>query len=235
MERIPILRLGHHLLVSIQVDLHDRLALTLQDDLTSRLAENGARGVLLDISSLEIVDSFIGRMIGNIAAMARVLDAHTVVVGMRPAVAITLVELGISMQGVRTAIDVDDGMRLLEARRPQRRGTLSVRRSEEIPVREVGDIVAVRQQTRQWAGEVGLSLVDQTKIVTAASELARNAVVYGGGGSVRLELLENGVRKGLRLVFADQGPGIPDVERALQDGFTTGGGLGLGLGGARRW
>ena len=101
-------------------------------------------------------------------------------------------------------------------------------------MREVGDIVAVRQQTRQWAGEVGLSLVDQTKIVTAASELARNAVVYGGGGLVRLELLENGVRKGLRLVFADQGPGIPDVERALQDGFTTGGGLGLGLGGARR-
>jgi len=111
---------------------------------------------------------------------------------------------------------------------------LNVRRSEEIPVREVGDIVAVRQQTRQWAGEVGLSLVDQTKIVTAASELARNAVVYGGGGSVRLELLENGVRKGLRLVFADQGPGISDVEKALQDGFTTGGGLGLGLGGARR-
>ena len=101
-------------------------------------------------------------------------------------------------------------------------------------MREVGDIVAVRQQTRQLAGEAGLSLVDQTKIVTAASELARNVVVYGGGGSVRLELLENGIKKGLRLVFADQGPGIPDVDRALQDGFTTGGGLGLGLGGARR-
>jgi serine/threonine-protein kinase RsbT len=111
---------------------------------------------------------------------------------------------------------------------------VNVRRSEEFPVREVGDIVAVRQQTRQWAGEVGLSLVDQTKIVTAASELARNVVVYAGGGSVRLELLENGVKKGLRLIFADQGPGIPDVEKALQDGFTTGGGLGLGLGGARR-
>jgi len=111
---------------------------------------------------------------------------------------------------------------------------VNVRRSEEIPVREVGDILAVRQQTRQWAGEVGLSLVDQTKIVTAASELARNVVVYGGGGQVRLELLENGVKKGLRLVFADQGPGIPDVEKALTDGFTTGGGLGLGLGGARR-
>jgi rsbT antagonist protein RsbS len=113
-ERIPILRLGRHLLVSIQVDLHDRLALTLQDDLTQRLAENGARGVLIDISSLEIVDSFIGRMIGNIAAMARVLDAHTVLVGMRPAVAITLVELGIGMPGVRTALDVEDGMRQLE-------------------------------------------------------------------------------------------------------------------------
>lgn len=101
-------------------------------------------------------------------------------------------------------------------------------------MREVGDIVAVRQQTRQWSGEIGLSLVDQTKIVTAASELARNVVVYGGGGSVRLELLENGVKKGLRLTFADQGPGIPDVQRALEDGFTTGAGLGLGLGGARR-
>ena len=122
MERIPILRLGHHLLVSIQVDLHDRLALTLQDDLTQRLAENGSRGVLLDISSLEIVDSFIGRMIGNIAAIARVLDAHTVVVGMRPAVAITLVELGIAMQGVETAIDIDDGMRLLEERLAQETG-----------------------------------------------------------------------------------------------------------------
>jgi serine/threonine-protein kinase RsbT len=111
---------------------------------------------------------------------------------------------------------------------------LNVRRTEELPVREVGDIVAVRQQTRLLAGEVGLSLVDQTKIVTAASELARNAVVYGGGGSVRMEVLENGVKKGLRLVFADQGPGIPDVERALTDGFSTGTGLGLGLGGARR-
>jgi serine/threonine-protein kinase RsbT len=111
---------------------------------------------------------------------------------------------------------------------------LNIRRAEELPVREVGDIVAVRQHTRLLAGEIGLSLVDQTKIITAASELARNVVVYGGGGSVRLEVLENGVKKGLRLVFADQGPGIPDVERALADGFTTGNGLGLGLGGARR-
>jgi rsbT antagonist protein RsbS len=112
-ERIPILRMGDFLLVTIQVDMHDRLALTLQDDLTNRISETGARGVLIDISSLEIVDSFIGRMIANISAMARVLDAETVVVGMRPAVAITLVELGLSLPGVRTALTVERGMRLL--------------------------------------------------------------------------------------------------------------------------
>lgn len=113
MERIPILKMGAYLLVSIQVDMHDRLALQLQDDLTSRIAATGARGVLIDISSLEMVDSFIGRMLGNIAAMSRVLDAETVVVGMRPAVAITLVELGMSLSGVRTALDVEKGMELL--------------------------------------------------------------------------------------------------------------------------
>jgi rsbT antagonist protein RsbS len=112
-EKIPILRMGEFLLVTIQVDMHDRLAMTLQDDLTNRISQTGARGVLIDISSLEIVDSFIGRMLGNIAAMSRVLDAQTVVVGMQPAVAITLVELGMSMPGVRTALNVDAGMELL--------------------------------------------------------------------------------------------------------------------------
>lgn len=113
MEKIPILRMGEFLLVTIQVDMHDRLALALQDDLTARISETGARGVLIDISSLDIVDSFIGRMLGNIAAMSRVLDAETVVVGMRPAVAITLVELGMSLPGVRTALNVDAGMGML--------------------------------------------------------------------------------------------------------------------------
>jgi rsbT antagonist protein RsbS len=105
--------MGEYLLVTIQVDMHDRLAMTLQDDLTNRISETGAKGVLIDISSLEIVDSFIGRMLGNIASMSRVLDADTVVVGMRPAVAITLVELGMSLTGVRTALNVDAGMDLL--------------------------------------------------------------------------------------------------------------------------
>jgi rsbT antagonist protein RsbS len=113
MEKIPILRMGRFLLVTIQVDMHDRLALQLQDDLTERIVKDRAHGVLIDISSLEVVDSFIGRMISNLAAMARVLDARTVVVGMQPAVAITLVELGLSLDGVRTALNVDKGMALL--------------------------------------------------------------------------------------------------------------------------
>ena len=117
MERIPILQMGEFLLVTIQVDMHDRLALALQDDLTAKIVAVSARGVLIDISSLEIVDSFIGRMLANIAAMSRILDAATVVVGMKPAVAITLVELGLSLSGVRTALNVEKGMELLRASR----------------------------------------------------------------------------------------------------------------------
>ena len=116
MERIPILKMGPYLLVTIQVDMHDRLAMTLQDDLTGRIVTTQAKAVLIDISSLEIVDSFIGRMLANIAGMSRVLDAETVVVGMRPAVAITLVELGLPLKGVRTALNVEHGMALLKAR-----------------------------------------------------------------------------------------------------------------------
>ena len=110
MERIPILRIGELLLVTIQVDMHDRLATTLQDDLTNQISQTGARGVLIDISSLDIVDSFIGRMLANIAQMSRVLDAQTVVTGMRPAVAITLVELGMTLPGVSTALNIEHGM-----------------------------------------------------------------------------------------------------------------------------
>ncbi|HEX2552694.1 MAG TPA: STAS domain-containing protein [Microvirga sp.] len=116
MDRIPILKLGDALLVTIQVDMHDRLAMALEEDLTARIVATHARGVLIDISALEIVDSFIGRMLDNIAAVSRMLDADTVVVGMRPAVAITLVELGLSLSGVRTALNVDRGMALISRR-----------------------------------------------------------------------------------------------------------------------
>ena len=113
MDRIPILKMGEFLLVTIQVDMHDQLASALQDDLTSMISKVNAKGVLIDISSLDIVDSFIGRMLANTSAMARVLDAQTVVVGMQPAVAITLVELGLTLNGVHTALDVEKGMELL--------------------------------------------------------------------------------------------------------------------------
>jgi rsbT antagonist protein RsbS len=115
MDRIPILRMGDFLLITVQVDMHDRLAISLQDDLTEQIVRYNARGVLIDISSLDVVDSFIGRMLGNIAAMSRVLDAQTVVVGMQPAVAITLVELGLSLPGIRTALNVERGMQILRA------------------------------------------------------------------------------------------------------------------------
>jgi rsbT antagonist protein RsbS len=123
--------MGNFLIVTVQVDMHDRLAMTLQDDLTSQIARTGARGVLIDISSLDMVDSFIGRMIGNIAGMSRVLDAETVLVGMRPSVAITLVELGLTLPGVRTALDVEKGMELLRSAQGSRTGADDHDRDED--------------------------------------------------------------------------------------------------------
>ena len=111
---------------------------------------------------------------------------------------------------------------------------MTVVKAETMPVDSESQVVAVRQAVRSWAGELGFSLVDQTKIVTAASELARNTIKHGGGGFLKIESLNEGIRKGLRLVFEDHGPGIPDISLAMKDGYTTGGGLGLGLGGSKR-
>jgi len=142
MERIPILKMGDLLLVSIQVDMHDQLALALQDDLTDKIAKTGAHGVLIDISAVEVVDSFIGRMIANIAGMARILDARTVLVGMQPAVAITLVELGLTLPGVQTALDVERGMALL---RRDRRPASTLVEVEPVPL-ETSDVDAGEQE-----------------------------------------------------------------------------------------
>ncbi|MFF5227849.1 STAS domain-containing protein [Dactylosporangium sp. NPDC000521] len=135
MDRVPVLKIGEILLVSIQIDLDDQTALQLQEDLSDRIVETGAHGVVIDISALEIVDSFIGRMLSTIASVSRVLDAETVVVGMRPAVAITLVELGLSLSGVRTALNVDKALEILaEAKQVRGVGVLGFRGSDDVPV-----------------------------------------------------------------------------------------------------
>ncbi len=164
MAEIPVLKIGDCLLVSIQVDMHDRLAMALQDDLTNRIVTDRARGVLIDISALEIVDSFIGRMLNNIAAMSRVLDAVTVVVGMQPAVAITLVELGLSLSGVRTALNVDKGLELVRRAIDEQGGRLVVEKSETMPLRGSDDVVRARQMVRAKAVEAGFGIVDQTNL-----------------------------------------------------------------------
>ena len=138
MDRVPVLRLGDVLLVSIQVDLEDRTVVALQEDLSERIATTGSHGVVIDISALEIVDSFVGRTLATIASISRVLDADTVIVGMRPAVAITLVELGVSLPGVRTALDIEKGLRIIERARGERLGA---------PVRRGGPDVAPETTT----------------------------------------------------------------------------------------
>ncbi len=138
MDHIPILRMGEFLLITVQVDMHDRLAISLQDDLTEQIVKYASRGVLIDISSLDVVDSFIGRMLGNIAAMSRVLDAQTVVVGMQPAVAITLVELGLSLPGIRTALNVERGMQILREETARSRPEL---REEDHSVLDADEVV----------------------------------------------------------------------------------------------
>ena len=173
MSEIPILKMGDCLLVPIQVDMHDRLAMALQDDLTQRIVPDRARGVMIDISALEIVDSFIGRMLNNIAAMSRVLDAVTVVVGMRPAVAITLVELGLALTGRADRVECGQGPRddpSASSTTPSTR--MLIETGETMPLRTSDDVVRVRQAVRARAVAAGFSLVDQTKIVTAASEIA---------------------------------------------------------------
>ena len=195
MERIPILRMGEFLLVTIQVDMHDQLALKLQDDLSNAIQKNACRGVLIDISTLEMVDSFIGRMVADISGMGKILGAETILVGMQPAVAITLVELGLSLPGVATALNVERGMALLRRKIDERKAMLTHHTGRGATA------LRARHRARAAAGakltqQLGFSLVDQTKMVTAASELARNAYIYGRGGTLHWEILERDARSG---------------------------------------
>jgi serine/threonine-protein kinase RsbT len=207
MERIAILKMGEFLLVTIQVDMHDRLAIQLQDDLSGMICKHRSRGVLIDISALEMVDSFIGRMLANIASVSCAPPST-------------------SRRGWRCC--APPAWRTAEPSM----STISERETHELRSEE--QVVKARQLARKWVAGLGFSLVEQTKFVTAVSELARNTLIHGGGGVLELEILQEGRMRKLRMTFRDQGPGIPDINAALRDGFTTGSGLGLGLGGARR-
>ena len=238
---IPILKLGDCLLVTIQVDMHDRLALALQDDLTDRIVADPrprrADRHLLPRDRGLVHRPDAGQHRRHVARCSTPRPSSS---GMRPAVAITLVELGLSLPGVQTALDVDEGHGAARGAAANAGRTGAGRwRSARTETLAISAVQRRRRRApggaRTWAAALGFSLVDQTKIVTAASELARNIVDYGGGGDRPARgRSSDGARRGLRLVFEDQGPGIPDVETALKDGYTTGGGLGLGLGGARR-
>ncbi len=234
MQRIPILQMGKCLLVTIQVDLQDQTALALQDDLSAKIEATGAHGVLIDISALEIVDSFIGRMLAGISGIARVLDATTVVVGMQPAVAITLVELGLSLEGVRTALNVERGMQMLrDAAEEDGLDAADLRARWSCATEQ--DIVMSRQTVRKLTQELSFSLVDQTKMITAASELSRNTVVYGGGGEMRWQIVTQGLEDRPAPRVRGQGArASPTSTLALTDGWTSGKGLGVGLSGSKR-
>ena len=200
--------------------------------------ETGARGVLIDISSLDMVDSFIGRMIGNIAGMSRVLDAETVVVGHAAGRRHHAGRAGAVAarrpHGTRRR-EGDGPPAGRDGQRTRERTTMTVSKTDTLPIRSSTDIVLIRQAVRKWTGELGFSLVDQTKMITAASELARNSLDYGGGGAVHLrDRSRTAPNEACGSTFEDQGPGIPDIELALTDGYTTGKGMGLGLGGAKR-
>ncbi len=177
------------------------MAEQLQQDLSERIATAGVTGVVIDISGVEIVDSFLGRVLAEIASTARLLAARTVLAGMRPAVAITLVELGLTLPGLTTALDVDRALELLS-----QRGDDAVVRpasATRVPIGSDADLAWVRQQVRQCAARLGFGLVQQTKLVTAASELARNTLVHGGGGCAEITPLDNG-RHGLKMSFIER-------------------------------
>src|SRR5918999_467743 len=193
LQRIPILKVGRVLIVPIQVDMDDQSVIHLQERILSELERTGARGVLIDISLLEMVDSFIGRVLSDIAAMARIMDARTVVVGMQPAVAITLVELGLELKGVDTVLNVDEGIRLL--------------RGELVIAAALGFRLIDQTRLATVASELSRNVVKYG----------------GGGQLIAQPTLASDGRNGLRLIFEDKGPGIENIEAAMRDGFSTGG------------
>ena len=223
---VPVVRIRNALVAAMQEDIEDRSALELADRLANEVAANGASMVLLDVSAAQVVDSFISRVIVDIARVCRLLGAQVTVVGMRPAVAITR----------RAGSDARRGTHGPDHRRrdDRARGRCGWRRLARLrPCPGRSDVVR-RHRVRALAIELGFDLVAQTRIVTATSELARNTHLHGGGGKLTITPVTDGPRRGLRLEFTDDGPGIPDLDPCADRRLEPRGGLGLGLSGTKR-
>ena len=230
---VPILKQGDYLIATIQSAMTDSEAVRLRDDLMRQIGVYRSRGIIVDITSLDVMDSFAARSLRTIAHMTLLRGADTVVVGMQPEVAFAMVQLGLGFEDVHTALDLEEGLAFLDLRRG---GVTMPLGRIRIVVSTDGDIVVARQAGRDLAKQVGCSATDATLVATAISEVARNIVSHAGKGEVLIRAVPVGAdaQGAIEVVARDEGPGIVDVERAMQDGYSTGRGLGLGLPGARR-
>src|SRR3954463_10583721 len=198
----------------------------------SQVTRHRSRGIIVDVTALDVMDSFVSRSLRGIAHMTRLRGAETVIVGIQPEVAFAMVQLGMKFEDVHTALT---SRRASRSSSPSPRSPTTVNEAFRVAITTDADVVTARQRARSMGGDLGFTSTDLTLLATAISEVARNITTYAGEGEVRLRVVRgtNG-REGIEVIAQDEGPGIPNVELALQDGYTTGGGLGLGLPGARR-
>ncbi|MCC6526344.1 MAG: ATP-binding protein [Polyangiaceae bacterium] len=229
-----ILKQGRYVIATLQPSFSDDELRGLCDALVAQVVQHRVRGVIVDVTAVDVMDSCATRTVRDIGRMARECGADTIVCGMRHDVAFAMDQLGLSFDGIATVADRYEGVLLLESRASER-GAVPVGEGKVcVPIAKSEDIVRARQLGRTMAGELGFSPRDVTLIATAISELARNILQYAGEGEIEVSAIESGQEQGLAVVATDRGPGIENVQRALQRGYSTSGGLGLGLPGVRQ-
>ena len=238
---VPILKQGTILIATVQAALSDSDTERLRYDLMERVSRFRAHGIIVDVTAIDVMDSFAARSLRTIAHMTRLRGADTVIVGLQPEVAFAMVQLGLAFDDMHTALDLEEGLALLNRpltgtrpRQANRRSGATVATDFVVDVNNPDDIVAARKAGHQLASRLGFSLTDVTMIATAISEIARNITSYAGRGEFSVGVPNRDGRQALVVRAEDDGPGIADVERAMEDGYSTGRGLGLGLPGARR-
>jgi anti-sigma regulatory factor (Ser/Thr protein kinase)/anti-anti-sigma regulatory factor len=233
---VPILKQGEFLIATFQAALSDADLKNLRIGLVQQVVRFRSRAVIVDVTAMDVMDSFASRTLREIAQMIRLRGAETIIVGIQPEVAFAMVQLGLTLEGVATALDLEEGLAYLNEKFKTTNWRWATVSAEEVEVAISSDqhVVLARQKGRAMAIELGFSSGDATLIATAISELARNIVSYAGKGKITLRAIHVSSRVGIQVVASDEGPGIPDVRQALRDGFSTSGSLGLGLPGVRR-